>query len=152
MIERTTRGFTPFKVNDKVWLESKNLKLRHKSKKLALKREGPFTVTEVLNPLNYCLSLPESWRIHPIFHASLLSPFKHTKTHGENFVQPPPDLIEGQPEYEVKAIISHWRSGKGRAYLVKWKDYSTSENTWEPERNLYNAKEILKQYKRRHQL
>ena len=59
MIKRTTRGFTPFKVNDKVWLESKNLKLRHESRKLAPKREGPFTITEVLNPLNYHLSLPE---------------------------------------------------------------------------------------------
>ena len=152
MIERTTRGFIPFKVNDKVWLESKNLKLRHESKKLAPKREGPFTIAEVLNPLNYRLSLPESWHIHPVFHTSLLSPFKHTNVHGENFICPPPDLIEGQPEYEVEAIISHRRSGKGRAYLVKWKDYSTSENTWEPERNLYNAEEILKQYKRRHQL
>ena len=152
MIERTTRGFTPFKINDKVWLESKNLKLRHESKKLAPKREGPFIVTEVLSPLNYRLSLPESWRIHPVFHASLLSPFKHTDIHGENFIRPPPDLIEEQPEYEVEAIISHRRSGKGRAYLVKWKGYPTSENTWEPERNLYNTREMLNQYKTRHQL
>ena len=74
MIKRTTRGFTPFKVNDKVWLESKNLKLRHESKKLAPKREGPFSVIKVLNPLNYCLSLPENWCIHPVFHALFLSP------------------------------------------------------------------------------
>ena len=72
--------------------------------------------------------------------------------HGENFIRPPPDLIEEQPEYEVEAIISHRRSGKGQAYLVKWKGYPTSENTWEPEPNLYNAQEILKQYKIRHQL
>ena len=116
MIERTTRGFTPFKVNDKVWLKLKYLKLQHESKKLAPKREGPFTIIEVLNPLNYCLSLPENWRIHPIFLATLLSPFKHTR---ENFIWPPPDLIKGQPEYEIEAIISHWRSRKGQAYLVK---------------------------------
>ena len=91
------------------------------------------------NPLNYCLSLPENWRIHPVFHASLLSPFKNTEIHGENFIWPPPDLIKGQPEYEVEAIISHRQSGKGQAYLVKWKGYAISENTWEPERNLYNT-------------
>ena len=79
-------------------------------------------------------------------------PFKHTDVHGENFILPPPDLIEEQPEYKIEAIISHRRSGKGRAYLVKWKGYPTSENTWEPEQNLYNAREILKQYKIRHQL
>ena len=60
MMERITRGFKPFKLGDKVWLESKHLKLRHESKKLAPKREGPFEITEVLNPLNYRLSLPES--------------------------------------------------------------------------------------------
>ena len=90
--------------------------------------------------------------IHPVFHASLLSTFKHNDIYRENFIQPPPDLIEGQPEYEVEAIISHRKSGKGRAFLVKWKGYSSSENTWEPERNLSNAKELLKRYKERHQL
>ena len=67
-------------------------------------------------------------------------------------VSRPKDRTNLSPEYEVEAIISHRRSGKGQAYLVKWKGYPTSENTWEPERNLYNAREILKQYKRRHQL
>ena len=50
---------------------------------------------------------------------SLLSPSKHTDVHGENFIRPPPDLIKEQPEYEIEAIISHWRSRKGQAYLVK---------------------------------
>ena len=107
MMERITQGFKPFKLGDKVWLELKHLKLRHESKKLAPKREGPFKIIEVLNPLNYRLSLLKSWRIHPVFHASLLSTFKHNDIYRENFIQPPPDLIEGQPEYKVEAIISH---------------------------------------------
>ena len=60
VIERTTRGFTPFKKGDKVWLEAKHLKLRHESKKIAPKREGPFLIKEVLNPLNYRLKLLNS--------------------------------------------------------------------------------------------
>ena len=133
MMERITQGFKPLKLGDKVWLESKHLKLRHESKKLAPKRGGPFKIVEVLNPLNYRLSLPKSWHIHPVFHASLLSAFKHNDIHGENFIQPPPDLIKGQLEYEVEEIISHRKSGKGRVFLVKWKGYSFSENTWESE-------------------
>src|SRR5271163_2137008 len=101
MMERITRGFTPFKVGEKVWLESKHLKLRHESKKLAPKREGPFKITEVLNTLNYRLLLPKNWRIHPVFHASLLSPYKENNVHGENFPEPPPELVEGEPEYEI---------------------------------------------------
>src|SRR5271168_5002793 len=109
MIKRTTRGFIPFKKGDKVWLESRYLKLRYESKKLAPKREGPFVIEEVLNPVNYSLKLPNSWRIHPVIHATLLSPYKENEIHGTNFVRPPPDLIEGEPEFQIEAILSHRR-------------------------------------------
>ncbi len=37
MMERTMRKMKPFKVNDKVWLESRNLKIPYQSRKLAPK-------------------------------------------------------------------------------------------------------------------
>ena len=37
-------------------------------------------------------------------------------------------------------------------FLIKWKGYPTSENSWEPERNLENADELLRTYKRTHRL
>jgi hypothetical protein len=55
----------------------------------------------------YQLRLPMSWGIHDVFHASLLSPYHETNAHGPNFSRPPPDLIDGQEEYEVECIISH---------------------------------------------
>jgi transposase InsO family protein len=152
MMERITRGFHTFNKGDKVWLESKHLKLRYESKKMAPKREGPFTISEVLSPLTYRLDLPKTWRIHPVIHITLLSPYRDNEIHGENFTQPPPDLIEGQPEYEVESILSHRRHGRKYAYLIKWKGYATAENTWEPESNLNNAKESLTVYKLRHRL
>ena len=152
MMERITRGFKPFKEGDKVWLESRYLKLRYESKKLAPKREGPFKVLEVLSPLNYRLELPKSWRIHPVIHITLLSPYKENNIHRTNYATPPPDLIEGEHEYEVEAIISHKKQGRGHAFLVKWKGFPTGDNTWEPGRNLNNAKRILKTYKERHEL
>jgi transposase InsO family protein len=45
-------NFTPFKKNQKVWLDTRNLKISH-HKKIALKREGPFKIDEVLGPLTY---------------------------------------------------------------------------------------------------
>jgi hypothetical protein len=116
-----------------VWLESKHLKLRYESKKIAPKREGPFVISEVLGPLTYRLKLPPQWKIHPIFHATLLSPYKENEIHGPNYVNPPPDLIEGQPEYEIEAILSHRKVGRGHHYLIHWKGYSSAEDTWEPE-------------------
>ena len=107
-------------------------------------------IEEVLNSLNYHLKLPNSWRIHPVIHATLLSSYKENEVHGTNFVQPPPDLIEGEPEYEVEAILSHHRRGRGSWYLVEWKGYSTAEKTWEPEQKLSNAQQLLFSYKQCH--
>ena len=87
------------------------------------------------------------WKIHPIFHATLLSPYKENDVHGNNFTHPPPDLIDGQEEYEVEAILSHKRLGRRYAYLIKWKGYPSSDNSWEPEQNIVNAPELLSLYK-----
>ena len=119
---------------------------------MAPKTEGPFTITEVLGPLTYRLRLPHQWKIHPIFHASLLTPYRENDTHGPNFLLPPPDLIEGEEEFEVEAIINHKRSRGNLMYLIKWKDHPTSENTWEPVKNLTHCKDLLEAYKRRHRL
>lgn len=155
MIARSTQGFTPFKINDYVWLESKNLKLGYQTKKLVPKREGPFRVEAVLGPLTYRLKLPEQWtakRVHPVFHASLLTPFKENEIHGENYIRPPPDVLEGKEEYEVEAILNH-RIRRGKLqYLVKWLGYSTAESTWEPEQNLTHAETTLDDYKKTNQL
>ena len=80
MAERSTRGFTPFQKSDKVWLDGRNLKIGYPSRKLAPKREGPFEITEVMGPVTYRLKLPSQWRIHPVFHASLLSPYHETES------------------------------------------------------------------------
>ena len=102
---------------------------------------------EVLEPVSYRLSLPDQWKIHPVFYASLLSPYRETDSHGPNYMRPPPDLIEGEEEFEVKAIISHRKRGNGHQYLVKWKGYPHSDNTWEPTTNLKGASEILHSYR-----
>ena len=73
---RVTRTFTPFKEGNKVWLEARNLQTHYESRKLSPRREGPFVITEVFEPLVYKLKLPQRWKIHPIFHASLLTPYK----------------------------------------------------------------------------
>jgi transposase InsO family protein len=92
-------------VGNKVWLEGANLKLTHPKAKLDAKRYGPFTITKEISPMVFQLALPPQWRIHDVFHASLLTPYKETEEYGENFAQPPPELIEGHEEYEVEQII-----------------------------------------------
>ena len=67
-----------------------------------MKREGSFKITEVMGPVNYRLKLPSKWQITNNFHACLLIPYHENVTHGDNFPQPPPDLIDGQEEWEIE--------------------------------------------------
>ena len=43
---------------------------------------GPFTITNVTSHVAYQLNLPRNWKIHNVFHASLLSPYKEMEEHG----------------------------------------------------------------------
>jgi hypothetical protein len=147
MMEQITQKFIPFKRGDEVWLNSKNLKLPYPTRKLAPKREGPFPIIEVISSLSYRLKLPDQWKIHPMFHAHLLTPFQETLAHGSNYLCPPPDLIDGIEEHEVEFITRHRLHGHSCQYLVKWKGYPTADNTWEHESNLDHAAELLKEYK-----
>lgn len=36
------------------------------------------------------------------------------------------------PAYEIEAVISHWGPLNKREYLVKWKSYDASHNSWIP--------------------
>ena len=67
-----------YQINEKVWLEAKNLSLPYQTLKLAPRRHGPFTILQRVSPVAYKLELPPTWTIHDVFHASLLTPYHET--------------------------------------------------------------------------
>jgi Chromo (CHRromatin Organisation MOdifier) domain len=151
MAERIKSSFTPFKKGQMVWLDSRHPKTNY-HKKMAPKREGPFEIEEVLGPVTYQLKLPESWRIHKVFHAVLLRPYQENEVYGENYIRPPPEIEEGEEVYEVEQILKHRKQGRGYEYLVKWAGYPITEASWEPKSNLTGATETLQEYQECHQL
>ena len=78
---------------------------------MAPRREEPFRITEVLGPVTYRLQLPASWKIHNVFHATLLRPYKENETYGQNYPEPPPELLDGEEVYEVETILNHRKRG-----------------------------------------
>ena len=95
----------------------------------------------------YQLNLPPAWKIHDVFHSSLLSPYQETTAHGPNFTRPPPDLINGEEEFEVEHIKGHQHQGRSKVlqYLIKWKGYTEADNMWEPADQVHTP-ELVKEY------
>ena len=148
---RKQSNFTPFKKNQKVGLDTRNLKMNY-HKKITPKREGPFEIEEVLGPVTYQLKLPTTWKIHNVFHATLLGPYIENKVYGNNYPKPLPELLKGEEVYEVETILKHQRRGRGYQYYVKWKGYLITKATWESESAFSNDRDMLQMYKERHQL
>jgi hypothetical protein len=138
-------------MEQQVWLDAKNLKLAYGTAKLAPRCHGPFRITRVLSPVAYEIGLPAQWNIHPVFHASLLMTYRETSEHGPNYTRPPLELIGAEEEYEVEAIRSHRRHGRHQKlqYLIKWRGYPESDNTWEPAEQVH-APLLTKPYDRKH--
>jgi hypothetical protein len=133
---------TPYKfaVGDKVWLQAKQIKVHQQSAKLGPKQLGPFTVTEVRSDINYHLDLPLVLKIHDVFHVDRLSPYKGNEVNG--ILPPPPEpvTVDGEEEYKVDHVRDSKVFGRTLKYLIRWKGYREGEDTWEPARNLANAK------------
>jgi hypothetical protein len=134
-----------YKVGDKVLLSTKYLNLKHRepSRKLLPKWIGSFEVVQVVGPVGYKLKMNPGWRVHPVFHVSLLEPYSE-----DGRVQPPPPPVEmeGALEYEVQSILEHrFRGPKHPKAFCKvvWKGYGIEHNSWEPESNVVNAPEAV---------
>jgi len=132
-------------VGDRVWLDAKNLTTTHPTTKLAPKHYGPFLVTAAISHTSYHLKLPPQWKIHNVFHASLLTPYKETPEHGPNFPEPSLELINGELEWEVEQIMNTRRRCNQLQYLVRWKGFSEAHDSWEPTTHVH-ADHLIEAY------
>ena len=129
------REASSFQPRDKVWVSTNGITMPwdkdRRSKKLTARYYGPFEVIRQTSPVTYELKLPQASNIHPIFHVSLLKPYKGHKQSETPFPKPTMD-----DEYEIESILAHRTTSTGaRKYLVKWKGYTYEESTWEPASN-----------------
>ena len=113
---------------------------------------GPFEVIRKISNAAYELKLPDAWRIHPVFHISLLKPWR------ESTWSTPVDLqwdeVEPEPEpvYEVEKLLG-WQTvqvgrRKSREFLVTWTGYPLEEAMWIPEKN-FTYPRLIKQMMQR---
>ena len=154
-LNKTAQSAPPaqYNINKQVWLEAKHLTLPYQTAKLTPKHHGPFRIIKQVSPVAYKLKLPSAWTIHPVFHASLLTPYHKTMEHGTNYQCPPPEMIDDQEEYKVEQVINHQYYGHKRAlqYLIQWKGYSAADDTWELADQVF-VDTLMKAYHKKHPL
>jgi uncharacterized protein (DUF952 family) len=149
-----------YQVGDQVMLQARNIRTKRPTKKLAPKLYGPFRIKKKIGTRAYELDLKDRWRIHKVFHTTLLEPYRENPFHERPAIRPHPEEIDGSLEYEIEAIIQseikntrtrrngRTRNHKSLIFLVKWKGYPHDENTWEPASELDGAQEAIEEFYR----
>ena len=70
-------------------------------------------------------------------------PYKEMEKHNPNFLEPPPDLIDGKEEWEVKQILNNRTYWCEKQYLAQWRGYAPAHDSWVDELELH-APNLLK--------
>ena len=110
---------------------------------------GPFEVEDVCgtNKLNRKLKLSSTLKKrlkHDEFRVSRLKLAWDEKSPFDFSIHVPPPTQDG--EFTVEAIVGYNDGRYGREFLVKWLGYEEKFNTWEPEANMENASESIKEF------
>lgn len=143
-----------YSVGTWVWLSTKNLKFKADgTKKFFPKFIGPFYITSAIGPRTgldrdsihpqaakhiataYKLDLPNTVKVHPVFHVSLLKEWKGRP--GEKPKRPAITVdADGVPIFEAHAIVDEEVKHGKRMFLIRWTGYGPEADTWEQMENI----------------
>ena len=136
------------KVNDWVLLKAENYDLLLPSKKLSPRWLGPFQINQVRGPNTMKLDLPKRLeRVEPIQNVSWLRKYKFRPAElGPATTRQAPEIVEGEEESEVEAVLADRYSGNRKQYLVRFATYGPEDDLWLPLRNLKHSQEAITEY------
>ena len=142
MIHQTSRQrrIVSFQEGEQVLLSTRNIRFRRCPTKLQRRYVGPFRIMKKISDVAYKLALPDGWRMHPVFHVSLLKAWRESAWSCPVDEEPVVDVeLEPEETYQIERILK-WRRVKSgrrasREFLVEWRGYPLDEAQWVPERN-----------------
>ena len=122
-----------FAVGDKVYLKLRPYRQQSASRrlfqKLAARFYGQFDVVARIGKVAYRLALPESSKIHPVFHVSQLKPV----VGATDVVTPLPPMLSASEDLVIEPDTILDRRYDDQGYLellVRWKHLPEHESTW----------------------
>jgi hypothetical protein len=106
---------------------------------------GSFTIEACVRHGAYRLALPpQLWCLHPVFLVIKLSLVLPDLI--QDYWPAPllPILLNGEDEYKVKAILDSQTRYNCLKYLVKWKGYDDSHNSWQMHHQFHVQAKVVK--------
>jgi hypothetical protein len=137
-----------FKLGDMVWLDHSNIKTTHPSVKFGHHQLRPFEVKEKIGASSYHIKLlPGLTHLHNVFPVVKLLLAEPNPFPGHVPPLPPPaELIDGEEEFEVKKILDSHIQYCRLEYLIQWKGYNASHNSWSVHYNVHAPEAIVEFY------
>jgi transposase InsO family protein len=145
--DRKRARIPDFAVGQKVYISGRNIKTKRPTKKFEDRRYGPFEIIGKISSHAWRICLPETLRIHNVFHADVLEPH-HENPYGKR-IQVPGPVAESpyENEFEVDAIVNSRRHKGEFQYQIRWTGYYGDESvTWEPIENLGDCSEVQDEF------
>ena len=123
-----------YQPGDRVYLDASDIQTTQPSKKLSHWRLGPLPVVRKVSNSSYCLRLPPSMsRLHPVFNIVKLTLALEDPVPGQHLCPPPLlEIVNGEEEWIVEAILDSRVINWKLWYLVKWEGFRIEHNSWEP--------------------
>ena len=137
------RHHTPapaFQPGDLVWVDGRNWRTAHPSRRFENKHHRPDRVIRTIGTHAYELDIPATIRKHRTFPVSLLYAAAEDRLTGKVTPPPLPVIVDGEEKWKVEEIMDSRRMRGQLQYLVKWKRFA--DPTWEPEENLTEVEAI----------
>ena len=145
------RSERSFDVGDQVflWLQPYkqiSLKQAKKDNKLSPKYYGPYKVLQKIGTMVYKLELPAASRVHLVFHVSCLKKVICDKLLVQKILLEldKEGKIILEPEAVTVTRTQQLRNRSISEYLIKWKNLSSKDSTWEDENFIQQHLELLK--------
>ena len=145
--DKHRRTLMEYQPGDMVWLSAAHIPSNRPSKKLDHKFLGPYKVVRKMGASAYQLTTQGQTTRHATFNEQLLKPYKKGGYPSQVSDPPPPaELKDGEDEWEVESVKDSRYSRGQLQYLVHWKGYDVSEDTWEPARHLTHTRELVNDF------
>jgi hypothetical protein len=131
-----------FKINDKVFLNARNIISIRSFKKLNYKYYDSYTISESINKISYKLNLSSIMKnIHDVFHVFLLKLANDKNDETSSFI-----WVEDEKQWKIEKIVDRRVKNSKTSYLIKWLEYSHSNNEWVKKEDMSNVKEVIEKF------